>query len=447
MFIQNEILDQIISSLQKKGQDSWINKIQAIKALDIRRIHIAVMIEPYLSLILNGKKTVESRFSRNKISPYSRINKGDLVILKKSGGGYVAVFEAGNVKFLEPQNESDIQKIKEDYNDMLCISDDFWHTKKDSRYATLIYIANICRFDEFQLSVPNRKSWIDFVEERGVQESMNIKSTIICIAGKAGSGKTTLAKYLSSQMNCRYVTVSDFLRSLCIGDQITREILQEKGNECIKNGWDSFVHDFLRYVNWDGKGSLIIDGIRHVPFMEMLRIYLFPIRPICIFLDADDETLDNHIAIRGNEIIDRTPISEGFNQNMYICADLIIPVKHLSISDIAGRIQGFISMYNNTTSDDNTSIRYLRQYIDGFNSRRGWKKYHNPRDVAMSISIEAAELLEIFQWGNRGKAREHIKDELADVMIYCIDLANCMGLDVTDVVLNKLIKNASKYPE
>ena len=113
MFIQNEILDQIISSLQKKGQDSWINKIQAIKALDIRRIHIAVMIEPYLSLIQKKKKTVESRFSRNKISPYSRINKGDLVILKKSGGGYVAVFEAGNVKFLEPQNESDIQKIKE----------------------------------------------------------------------------------------------------------------------------------------------------------------------------------------------------------------------------------------------------------------------------------------------------------------------------------------------
>ena len=68
------------------------------------------------------------------------------------------------------------------------------------------------------------------------------------------------------------------------------------------------------------------------------------------------------------------------------------------------------------------------------------------RTLAMSISIEAAELLEIFQWNNKG-SKERIQEELGDVLIYCIDMANSLGMDITDTILKKIKSNAKKYPE
>lgn len=85
-----------------------------------------------------------------------------------------------------------------------------------------------------------------------------------------------------------------------------------------------------------------------------------------------------------------------------------------------------------------------------FRDRRDWKQFHNPKDLAISISLEAAELLECFQWTG-GDLQPHdadaLKDELADVMIYSIYLADAMGLDLTQILQDKIRKNASHYPE
>ena len=196
------------------------------------------------------------------------------------------------------------------------------------------------------------------------------------------------------------MTVSDYLKSKCDELNVTREVLQKIGNECISQGWANFVHAFLKFVGWNGQDSLIIDGIRHVSFMEMLIAEFYPVRPICVYLDADQETLDSHIAQRGVEVIDKKPVSEGTNEKLVDCADIVIPVKDLNANQIAEKIIAYVRTYDVRTDDSNTDINSLRQYIDGFNSRRGWKNYHNSRDLDMSISIEAAELLEIFQWNN-----------------------------------------------
>lgn len=85
-----------------------------------------------------------------------------------------------------------------------------------------------------------------------------------------------------------------------------------------------------------------------------------------------------------------------------------------------------------------------------FRDDRDWKKYHSGKDLSISISLEANELLEIFQWSNSDCNRlekiEDIKDELADVLIYCAMLADYYNLDMDEIISNKLNKNLLKYP-
>lgn len=80
-----------------------------------------------------------------------------------------------------------------------------------------------------------------------------------------------------------------------------------------------------------------------------------------------------------------------------------------------------------------------------FQKERDWKKFHTPENLAKSISIEAAELLEHFQWGKEYDIHE-VADELADVLIYCIYMADAMEFDINEIIENKMKKNAIKYP-
>lgn len=85
-----------------------------------------------------------------------------------------------------------------------------------------------------------------------------------------------------------------------------------------------------------------------------------------------------------------------------------------------------------------------------FRDDRDWKQFHNPKDLAISISLEAAELLEVFQWSgtdtsNAGK-QEKIREELADVVSYCILMADACGLDLDEIVQKKMQVNNQKYP-
>lgn len=85
-----------------------------------------------------------------------------------------------------------------------------------------------------------------------------------------------------------------------------------------------------------------------------------------------------------------------------------------------------------------------------FRDDRNWKQFHNPKDLAISISLEAAELLEIYQWSADDLACENklekVKEELADVLNYCILLADVYGLDLDEMIQNKIRKNSEKYP-
>ena len=81
-----------------------------------------------------------------------------------------------------------------------------------------------------------------------------------------------------------------------------------------------------------------------------------------------------------------------------------------------------------------------------FTADRDWDQFHTPANLAKSISIEANELLECFQWSDTDYDLEEVKDELADVIVYCIDMLDKLGLDADEIINRKMSKNEAKYP-
>jgi len=106
-------------------------------------------------------------------------------------------------------------------------------------------------------------------------------------------------------------------------------------------------------------------------------------------------------------------------------------------------------------TDAETTLAQLRQLVDEFVAERDWRQFHSPKNVSMALAIEAAELMEHFQWLTPLESREvaaqpeklaAVAEELADVLCYALALANELGLDVATAVRQKMVKNALKYP-
>lgn len=101
------------------------------------------------------------------------------------------------------------------------------------------------------------------------------------------------------------------------------------------------------------------------------------------------------------------------------------------------------------TKDNN--IQELINKVNNFRDEREWRKFHNPKDLSISISLEASELLELFQWKSSEEAVEknidRMKDEIADILIYLLMLSDDLGVDIFSAVIDKINKNNGKYPK
>jgi dCTP diphosphatase len=106
-------------------------------------------------------------------------------------------------------------------------------------------------------------------------------------------------------------------------------------------------------------------------------------------------------------------------------------------------------------ADAYTTLDALRQAVASFVDARDWQPFHNAKNLAMSIAIEAAELMEHYQWLTPDEAlaaatdpaeRAAVADELADIIIYCLSLSNALDLDISSAVLGKLQTNEHRYP-
>ena len=113
------------------------------------------------------------------------------------------------------------------------------------------------------------------------------------------------------------------------------------------------------------------------------------------------------------------------------------------------RYRGFESLplRQNYMQDKTTTLQQLKDLEQKFIAERGWGKHHTSKNVAASIAIEAAELLEHFQWDEYGKNdKKEIEQELADVILYCLSFALTNKIDIAQAVQDKIAHNAKKYP-
>ena len=144
---------EIADNLAKQLPNSEYQKLQN------KTWHLGIFTEPRLSYMMNHKKTIESRFSKNKISPYNRITRDDIVIIKKSGGEVLGYFTIKKITFYD-LTVTDILSIKDKYEKELCVAEEFWGLKKNSQYATLIEIDSIVKLEPFKINKKGMQTWI-----------------------------------------------------------------------------------------------------------------------------------------------------------------------------------------------------------------------------------------------------------------------------------------------
>jgi dCTP diphosphatase len=106
-------------------------------------------------------------------------------------------------------------------------------------------------------------------------------------------------------------------------------------------------------------------------------------------------------------------------------------------------------------NDSTTTVSDLKELMDAFVAERQWEPFHDPKNLSASIAIEAAELMEHFQWlrsdelnsiSQDPKTMAEISEELADILAYVLSFASTMGIDLSSALANKMKKNAEKYP-
>lgn len=129
-------------------------------------LHVAVMVEPFLTYMLEGRKTVESRFSQRRTAPFNKIKPGDIILLKKAGGPIVAVCLAQDTWFyrLDPVSW---KTIKQDFADYICAQDPmFWLEREKASFATLIKVGQVTPIKNISIEKRDRRGWVVLTPEQ-----------------------------------------------------------------------------------------------------------------------------------------------------------------------------------------------------------------------------------------------------------------------------------------
>lgn len=117
--------------------------VEMAKRSDLHRgIHLAIFVDPYLSYIMKGLKTIESRFSVHKVAPFQQVHAGDWILLKQSGGPVIGFCEVAEPMYFRV-DPSMLQSIKEKYGDEILAPLEFWKEHEKSRYCTLLKIHDV----------------------------------------------------------------------------------------------------------------------------------------------------------------------------------------------------------------------------------------------------------------------------------------------------------------
>jgi hypothetical protein len=128
---------------QATTDNVWRHRLQRLREAAAQRLHLAIMHEPFLSLLLDGTKTIESRFTVNRIAPYQQAQPGDVLALKKPAGPVVGLALVSAVRFLEvdPGKPDQLLAVRRQHGQAIAATDDeFWAARTEKRYASLLSV-------------------------------------------------------------------------------------------------------------------------------------------------------------------------------------------------------------------------------------------------------------------------------------------------------------------
>ena len=159
----NAVAQQLVLGLLRRSDlsDEWIQRYHNVLDSDSpNRLHLAVFIDPYLGWILDGSKTVESRFSVVRCAPWNAVENGDVVLMKQLSGPVVGAFAIGYVSSYEI-GEGDLELIRELFGEAIRPEeDDFWNQRTGARYATLMSIADHHEVNATRIPKRDRRGWV-----------------------------------------------------------------------------------------------------------------------------------------------------------------------------------------------------------------------------------------------------------------------------------------------
>lgn len=168
------IADIILPSIKDKFWQERLNTF-LLNEHNPNSIHLAVFVEPYLQFVLDGRKTIESRFSSHRCAPYQKVQDGDILLLKRSSGPVVGLCEVTSVWFYHLDPES-WKTIKREFAEALCAQDPtFWESRRHASYATLMRIQHVYPITPVNFVKSDRRGWV-LLSTNNVQSKMEIEN-------------------------------------------------------------------------------------------------------------------------------------------------------------------------------------------------------------------------------------------------------------------------------
>jgi hypothetical protein len=154
-------LDCLVSQLRQalKGHEHWADTF-SIDAATSFGIHLAIFRQPYLAFIMEGTKTIETRFSRRMCAPFQAVCTGDVVLLKRSGGEIVGICLVEDAWFYRLTSEA-LADIRDKFGNAICAEgDSFWEERKGAAVATLISISHVTPLEKIDIPKRDRRGWV-----------------------------------------------------------------------------------------------------------------------------------------------------------------------------------------------------------------------------------------------------------------------------------------------
>jgi ASC-1-like (ASCH) protein len=131
----------------------------------MKRNHLVILKRPYVEAILQGHKTVESRFTMNRRAYWKKILYGDRLFIKQSSGPVCATAEVTKVRYYEGLTTGKIKQIKKKYNHLILGEDDYWQSKRDCRYGVLVWVGKVKTIEPVWIDKRDWRAWVVLSEE------------------------------------------------------------------------------------------------------------------------------------------------------------------------------------------------------------------------------------------------------------------------------------------